>query len=335
MLTGDPAGPVDAGGAATHMLVIPRSGGTCAAARHRRADNAARPCRPGVDSHQARRYRGRARHRPQPGRPGAGADSAGQGGAGVGRRRVRPRDGHRARQDAQTVRQGDRQLRGRATAHRAVPDRSPVGQSDFSRTPFRPSSMDGTARCWPPRSPSLTSPPSRRKCNSAPTTRWPPSATSTNTPRRGCSGGCTATSPCSPRSNWPKGPSAMCSWKPNLACPPRIWARTGEAFRAEYLQFIAEHGARDKAPTPMNVDRRHHPRHGATRAGSGFGWPAEYGGRDASLAEQVVLNEETTYNRVGATKALGIRDAARLVDLEARQRGTEGRSFYRSSVPAR
>ena len=37
----------------------------------------------------------------------------------------------------------------------------------------------------------------------------------------------------------------------------------------------------------------------------GFGWPREYGGRDASLAEQVVLNEETTYNRVGAFKALG------------------------------
>ena len=37
----------------------------------------------------------------------------------------------------------------------------------------------------------------------------------------------------------------------------------------------------------------------------GFGWPSEYGGRDASLAEQVVLNEETTYHRVGAFKALG------------------------------
>jgi alkylation response protein AidB-like acyl-CoA dehydrogenase len=37
----------------------------------------------------------------------------------------------------------------------------------------------------------------------------------------------------------------------------------------------------------------------------GFGWPPEHGGRKASLAEQVVLNEEATYNRVGATKALG------------------------------
>lgn len=34
-----------------------------------------------------------------------------------------------------------------------------------------------------------------------------------------------------------------------------------------------------------------------------FGWPAEHGGRNASLAEQVVLNEETTYHRVGAFKA--------------------------------
>ena len=86
--------------------------------------------------------------------------------------------------------------------------------------------------------------------------------------------------------------------------PAADLGETGEAFRAEYLQFIAEHGARDKAPTPMRVDAE------ITRAMAdngwlGFGWPPEYGGRNASLAEQVVLNEEATYNRVGATKALG------------------------------
>jgi alkylation response protein AidB-like acyl-CoA dehydrogenase len=78
----------------------------------------------------------------------------------------------------------------------------------------------------------------------------------------------------------------------------------GEAFRAEYLEFIAERGARDKAPTPMNVDAEI-TREMADEGWFGFGWPAEYGGRDASLAEQVVLNEETTYNRVGAFKVLG------------------------------
>jgi alkylation response protein AidB-like acyl-CoA dehydrogenase len=78
----------------------------------------------------------------------------------------------------------------------------------------------------------------------------------------------------------------------------------GEAFRAEYLQFIAERGARDQAPTPMNVDGEI-TREMADEGWFGFGWPAEYGGRDASLAEQVVLNEETTYNRVGAFKVLG------------------------------
>jgi len=78
----------------------------------------------------------------------------------------------------------------------------------------------------------------------------------------------------------------------------------GEAFRAEYLDFLATLGARDRAPTPVQVDSE---TVGAMAAKGwfGFGWPPEYGGRNASLAEQVVLNEETTYNRVGATKALG------------------------------
>ncbi|MGO9151893.1 acyl-CoA dehydrogenase family protein [Mycobacterium sp.] len=86
--------------------------------------------------------------------------------------------------------------------------------------------------------------------------------------------------------------------------PAADLGETGEAFRAEYLEFLAEHGARDRAPTPVHVDS------GvigaiAENGWLGFGWPREYGGRNASLAEQVVLNEETTYNRVGATKALG------------------------------
>ena len=78
----------------------------------------------------------------------------------------------------------------------------------------------------------------------------------------------------------------------------------GESFRAEYLQFIDERGAGGNAPTPMHVDADAI-RGMADNGWFGFGWPPEYGGRNASLAEQVVLNEETTYHRVGATKPLG------------------------------
>ncbi len=93
----------------------------------------------------------------------------------------------------------------------------------------------------------------------------------------------------------------------------------GEAFRREYLAFIAEHGARDKAPTPVDMD----PEIIAAMAEQGwlgFGWPAEYGGRNASLPEQVVLNEETTYHRVGATKALG---SVTLIGSSILRHGTE------------
>jgi alkylation response protein AidB-like acyl-CoA dehydrogenase len=86
--------------------------------------------------------------------------------------------------------------------------------------------------------------------------------------------------------------------------PAADLGETGEAFRAEYLQFISEHGARDGSVTQMHVDTEIIQAM-AAKGWLGFGWPREYGGRDASLAEQVVLNEETTYNRVGATKALG------------------------------
>jgi alkylation response protein AidB-like acyl-CoA dehydrogenase len=86
--------------------------------------------------------------------------------------------------------------------------------------------------------------------------------------------------------------------------PAADLGETGETFRAEYLDFLAELGARDRAPTPVQVDSEAVGAM-AEKGWFGFGWPPEYGGRNASLAEQVVLNEETTYNRVGATKALG------------------------------
>jgi alkylation response protein AidB-like acyl-CoA dehydrogenase len=86
--------------------------------------------------------------------------------------------------------------------------------------------------------------------------------------------------------------------------PAADLGETGETFRTEYRRFIAECGARDAAPTAMTADAQI-VRAIAERGWLGFGWPTEYGGRNASLAEQVVLNEETTYHRVGATKALG------------------------------
>jgi alkylation response protein AidB-like acyl-CoA dehydrogenase len=78
----------------------------------------------------------------------------------------------------------------------------------------------------------------------------------------------------------------------------------GESFRREYVQFLDDHDGRDTAPNPMVTD----PVISAAIAEKGwlgFGWPTQYGGRGASLAEQVALNEETTYNRVGASKVLG------------------------------
>jgi alkylation response protein AidB-like acyl-CoA dehydrogenase len=77
----------------------------------------------------------------------------------------------------------------------------------------------------------------------------------------------------------------------------------GESFRDEYRQFIVEQDARDKAPNPMVSDDTLI--EAIARNGwLGFAWPEELGGRKATLAEQVVLSEETTYNRVPASKAL-------------------------------
>jgi alkylation response protein AidB-like acyl-CoA dehydrogenase len=78
----------------------------------------------------------------------------------------------------------------------------------------------------------------------------------------------------------------------------------GESFRREYVQFLVDHDGRDKAPNPMVSDAAISAAI-AEKGWLGFGWPTQYGGRNASLAEQVALNEETSYNRVGASKVLG------------------------------
>ena len=67
---------------------------------------------------------------------------------------------------------------------------------------------------------------------------------------------------------------------------------TGESFRAEVRAFLAAQarpdGGFDQATLIPAM---------AERGWFGFGWPPEAGGRNASLAEQVVLQEEATYAR--------------------------------------
>ena len=58
----------------------------------------------------------------------------------------------------------------------------------------------------------------------------------------------------------------------------------------------------------------------AERGWFGFGWPPEAGGRNASLAEQVVLQEEATYARAPVRTQLSLGDAARQLDPAARHR---------------
>lgn len=93
----------------------------------------------------------------------------------------------------------------------------------------------------------------------------------------------------------------------------------GEGFLREFRQFIDDHDARDKALTPTRVD----PdviRAMADKGWFGCGWSPEYGGRDASLADQVILTEQTAYHRVGAVKALS---AVTMIGSSILRHGTE------------
>jgi alkylation response protein AidB-like acyl-CoA dehydrogenase len=85
--------------------------------------------------------------------------------------------------------------------------------------------------------------------------------------------------------------------------PELEYGANGESFRRQFLTLITEHGLRDKAPTPVLRDEAAVSAI-AAEGWFSFGWASEYGGRNASLAEQMILNEETTYHRVGATRAL-------------------------------
>jgi alkylation response protein AidB-like acyl-CoA dehydrogenase len=65
----------------------------------------------------------------------------------------------------------------------------------------------------------------------------------------------------------------------------------GESFRGEVREFLATTPRDPDVMVPAMAER----------GWFGFGWPASRGGRDASLAEQVALNEEVTYARAPVT----------------------------------
>jgi alkylation response protein AidB-like acyl-CoA dehydrogenase len=78
----------------------------------------------------------------------------------------------------------------------------------------------------------------------------------------------------------------------------------GESFRAEVRELLDAHeittadGATGFDAEPLIAAM-------AERGWFGFGWPEPAGGRGASLAEQVALNEEVTYRRAPVTLQLG------------------------------
>ena len=78
----------------------------------------------------------------------------------------------------------------------------------------------------------------------------------------------------------------------------------GERFRAEVRALLAEQ-ASVAADGTVSFDPAAIVDAVARRGWFGFGWPRAAGGRDASLAEQVVLHEEMTYARAPVTIPLG------------------------------
>jgi alkylation response protein AidB-like acyl-CoA dehydrogenase len=85
--------------------------------------------------------------------------------------------------------------------------------------------------------------------------------------------------------------------------PDADLGETGERFRAEVRELFDRFSDRLGGGT-MAIDQDM-VRAVAEKGWLGFAWPEEAGGRGASLAEQVVLNEETAYHRAPLSKALG------------------------------
>ena len=84
--------------------------------------------------------------------------------------------------------------------------------------------------------------------------------------------------------------------------PPFDAGPVGEAFRAEVRALFA--GYADTSSHRNTRLDRDVVRAVADRGWLGFAWPEEYGGRNASLAEQVVLQEEAAYSGAPVTTAL-------------------------------
>jgi alkylation response protein AidB-like acyl-CoA dehydrogenase len=87
-----------------------------------------------------------------------------------------------------------------------------------------------------------------------------------------------------------------------LALPPVSADEQGERFRAELAALLGSHATGDPARPfgdggALRQDM-------AERGYFGMGWPAAHGGRDASVAEQVVLNEEVQYHQAPVRDAL-------------------------------
>jgi len=86
----------------------------------------------------------------------------------------------------------------------------------------------------------------------------------------------------------------------NQSLPDLALDEAGEKMREEVRAVLAAHrrpdGTSDDAAIRQAV---------ADKGWLGFGWPEQYGGRSASLTEQVVLHDELAYNRTDAALALG------------------------------
>lgn len=85
--------------------------------------------------------------------------------------------------------------------------------------------------------------------------------------------------------------------------PAADLGEVGEAFRAEVRALFGAFADRLGGST-MDLDREL-VQAVADRGWLGFAWPESAGGRGAAPAEQVVLNEETAYQRTPISKALG------------------------------
>ncbi|MFZ3599313.1 acyl-CoA dehydrogenase family protein [Streptomyces sp. BH104] len=100
--------------------------------------------------------------------------------------------------------------------------------------------------------------------------------------------------------------------------PAADQGETGEAFRAEVRALFDQYA--DRLGGGTLVEDKEMIRAVAERDWLGFAWPEELGGRNATLAEQVVLNEEAAYRRAPISKALG---AVMLLGNSIRKHGTQ------------